>query len=359
MLDYFLPAVALAIPAGRWIDDAGPGRRSRSRSSGSGRRARSPPPPRPCGRSSPRAIQGAFAGPIGPVVLGVVAAAVRPSDRGRALGLIAAVAPLGAVLGPAAGASSPARSAGARSSSSTCRCASPPPGSTSVRFPSRSHGGERLPLPGSLLLRETVLLGVSVIALLLTLDRLSGTRFDGLVLALPVVAVLAFSAWLRLPGSRRVTELALGRALASPIAALLSLVAATNLLYFVIPYFLQDVGQHGPAVTGAVLLALPAGMAAASLLANVLAGTVADRLGPRRMALGGATVVIAGLLLLLPLSGDARPGSVAWRLSVIGAGKGLFMGPNQRRGMLPGRPQPDSAANRTWGRSGGSLRAAA
>jgi MFS family permease len=97
-----------------------------------------------------------------------------------------------------------------------------------------------------------VLLGVSVIALLLTLDRLSGTRFDGLVLALPVVA-------------------------------------ATNLLYFVIPYFLQDVGQHGPAVTGAVLLALPAGMAAASLLANVLAGTVADRLGPRRMALGGAT----------------------------------------------------------------------
>lgn len=133
-----------------------------------------------------------------------------------------------------------------------------------------------------------MLLGVSVIALLLTLDRLSGTRFDGLVLALPVVAVLAFSAWLRLPGSRRVTELAL----ALPIAALLFLMAATNLLYFVIPYFLQDVGQHGPAVTGAVLLALPAGMAAASLLANGVAGTVADRLGPRRIALGGATVVM-------------------------------------------------------------------
>jgi hypothetical protein len=47
MLASFLPAVALAIPAGRWIDDAGPGRRSRSRSSGSGRRASScnPQPP--------------------------------------------------------------------------------------------------------------------------------------------------------------------------------------------------------------------------------------------------------------------------------------------------------------------------
>jgi predicted MFS family arabinose efflux permease len=305
-----------------------------------------------------RAIQGAFAGLIGPVVLGVVAAAVRPSDRGRALGLIAAVAPLGAVLGPAAGGIL-AGTLGWRAvfliNLPMCLAAA---WIDQRALPSRSHGGERLPLPGSLLLRETVLLGVSVIALLLTLDRLSGTRFDGLVLALPVVAVLAFSAWLRLPGSRRVTELALGRALASPIAALLSLVAATNLLYFVIPYFLQDVGQHGPAVTGAVLLALPAGMAAASLLANVLAGTVADRLGPRRMALGGATVVIAGLLLLLPLSGDTRPGSVAWRLSVIGAGKGLFMGPNQRRGMLPGRPQPDSAANRTWGGAEESLRAA-
>ena len=50
-----------------------------------------------------RAVQGAFAGLIGPVVLAGVAAAVLAAHRGRALGLMAAVAPLGAVLGPAAG----------------------------------------------------------------------------------------------------------------------------------------------------------------------------------------------------------------------------------------------------------------
>jgi MFS family permease len=115
----------------------------------------------------------------------------------------------------------------------------------------------------------------------------------------------------------------IGRALAPPIAALLFLVAGTNLLYFLIPYFLQDVGQHRPAITGAVLLALPASMAATSLLVNVLAGTVADRLGLRRMTLGGATVVIAGEVLLLPLNADARPASVAPIARGSGAAEGL------------------------------------
>jgi Major Facilitator Superfamily len=140
---------------------------------------------------------------------------VRGVERARAAApalwaIIAAVAPLGAVLGPAAGgilAGTLGWRAAFLVNLPMCLAAA---WIGQRALPSRSHGGGRFPLPGSLLLRETVLLGVSVIALLLTLDRLSGTRFDGLVLALPVVAVLAFSAWRRLPGSRRVTELALG-----------------------------------------------------------------------------------------------------------------------------------------------------
>ena len=76
-LAYFLPAVALVVPAGRWTDDAG-------------RRAAFPFAVLGFGASSAlaaatpalwaiiatRAIQGAFAGLIGPVVLAVVAAAV-------------------------------------------------------------------------------------------------------------------------------------------------------------------------------------------------------------------------------------------------------------------------------------------
>lgn len=101
----------------------------------------------------------------------------------------------------------PGRRSRSRSSGSGRRARSPPPpGSTSARFPHASHGGGRLPLPGSLLLRETVFLGVSVIALVLTLDRLSGTRFDGLVLALPVVAgpcLLRVAAAARIPAGHR------------------------------------------------------------------------------------------------------------------------------------------------------------
>jgi MFS transporter, DHA2 family, multidrug resistance protein len=330
MLAYFLPTVALAIPAGRWIDAAGPRAAFRFAVLGFGAAsALAAAAPALWTLVAARAVQGVFAGLIGPVVLAVVATAVLPAHRGRALGLIAAVAPLGAVLGPGAGgvlAEALGWQAVFLVNVPVCVLSA---WIGRRELPSRSSDEERLPLPDGRLLRETLLLGVSVIALLLTLDQLSGARFNGLMVALPGVALLAFSAWRRLPGSRRVTELVLGRALAPPIAALLTLVAGTNLLYFLVPYFLQDVGQHRPGIAGAVLLALPAGMATTSLLVNVLAGTVADRLGPRLMALGGATVVIAGELLLLPEDADARPASVAWRLAVIGAGKGMFMGPNQ------------------------------
>jgi DHA2 family multidrug resistance protein-like MFS transporter len=343
MLAYLLPTVALAIPAGRWIDQAGPRAAFLFTVLGFGASsALVAAAPTLWAIVAARAVQGAFAGLIGPVVLAGVAAAVLAAHRGRALGLMAALAPLGAVLGPGAGGML-AGTLGWRAvflvNLPVCLVSA---WIGRRELPWRSFHGRRLPLPDGRLLREALLLGVSVIALLLTLDRLSGTRFDPIVVALPVVAILAFSAWRRLPGSRRVTELVLDRALAPPLAALLFLVAGTNLLYFLIPYFLQDVGQHRPAITGAVLLALPASMAATSLLVNVLAGTVADRLGPRRMALGGAMVVIAGEVLLLPLNADARPASVAWRLAVIGGGKGLFMGPNQTA-ILAGTPRDATA----------------
>ena len=105
--------------------------------------------------------------------------------------------------------------------------------------------------------------------------------------------------------------------------------AGTNLFYFLIPYFLLDVAGHRPAVAGAVLLAMPAAMAATSLALHDLAGAWADRLGPRLLVRCGVAVVIAGELLLLTLDAGAHPMDAAWRLAVIGAGKGLFMGPNQ------------------------------
>jgi DHA2 family multidrug resistance protein-like MFS transporter len=88
MLAYFLPAVALAIPAGRWIDHAGPRAAFQvavlAFGASSALVAAAPALP---AMVAARALQGVFAGLIGPVVLAVVATAVLPADRGRALGV--------------------------------------------------------------------------------------------------------------------------------------------------------------------------------------------------------------------------------------------------------------------------------
>lgn len=326
MLAYFLPMVALAVPGGRWVDGAGLRAAYLLTALGFGASsALVGAAPAFWALVAARVVQGIFAGLIAPVIFAVVGAAVRPEQRGRALGLVAALAPIGAVLGPGLGGLL-VDSVGWRAvflgNVPTCLAAAWVGWRT-------VPGSNRLPAPGGRLLGEALVLGAGVAALFWTLDRLSGGGRDGLAVASAAVAVAAFATWRRLPASRRLMAVVLRRSLAQPIAALLFLVAGSNLLYFLMPYFLQEVAGHRAGVAGAVLLALPAGLGITSLLVNVVGGRAAERVGPWRLAVGGALLVLAGELLLLPLDAAAHPAEVAWRLALVGAGQGLFIAPNQ------------------------------
>jgi EmrB/QacA subfamily drug resistance transporter len=89
-----------------------------------------------------------------------------------------------------------------------------------------------------------------------------------------------------------------------------------------IPFYLSRGLGFGAARAGLELMALPVlfGVTAP------LAGRLADRLGSRRLAVGGLTLVAAGLILLALL----RPGTAGLLalLAVIGGGLGLFTAPN-------------------------------
>jgi MFS family permease len=76
-----------------------------------------------------------------------------------------------------------------------------------------------------------------------------------------------------------------------------------------------------------VLLVLSAAMA----LTSPPAGVLADRVGTGPVVLAGGVLVLAGAVWLLVAGLDAGPGALVVPLALVGAGNGLFAGPNATR----------------------------
>lgn len=122
------------------------------------------------------------------------------------------------------------------------------------------------------------------------------------------------------------------------LLALLVLAAFDGAIIILYPFFLfQGEVQLGalPEV-GLTMLALPL----AIVVAGLAGGRLADRRGPRGVALAGAAVAGGGTLLLLPLSPTWTAVEVALRLFVVGAGMGLYGGSAQAVLMTASPLQP-------------------
>jgi MFS family permease len=119
----------------------------------------------------------------------------------------------------------------------------------------------------------------------------------------------------------------------APHAALLAEMAAVAMALYLVPFRLRESGT-APAGTGLAMLAFPA----AVMVSGLAGGLLADRWGPRRLAVVGMAVLTVALALIVPLDPRWPPAAFAWRLAVAGVGAGLFAGPNQAQVMADAPP---------------------
>lgn len=238
-----------------------------------------------------RVIQGCFGALIATQGLAVAAAVAAPGERGRAMGIIGSLAPLGAIAGPGIGGQILAH------------------WHWSVIF----------------FVNVPICLLVVLLGLFSLHDVSLGARQPGA------------------GGSWRSMGTLLGRApFRWGLLGFLCNVTVAGALYYLLPFDLKDVQHVAPALAGLILLCMPLGMGAVGLLG----GYLTDRYGARPFTLTGSGLVPVGLLLLTLVL--ARPTSVLdlmWRLLLIGAGLGLFNGPNQTLLMSAGPRETMGAAS--------------
>src|SRR5215469_3105354 len=316
VLAYSLPAVALLLPLGRWVDTVA--LRGAFLLAVCGFASASAL----CGLAPSllwlvifRFLQGGFGALIAALVLPLAAGAIRPEQRGRAMGIIGALGPLGAVVGPGLGGFLLA-SVGWRS----IFFVNVPVCLVAVLIGARAiMGSSRLALPKRAWIVQALVLSVAVLALFVALTQAATDHpVYPIIFILLAVAILATLAWGRLPESRGVTQVLSRR----PLALFATVGGALNYLP---PFFLQN-GLHAtPQAIGATVLVrgLVMGMIAP------VGGYLADRRGTRPLSLLAALCVGAGLLLLVPLDTSWSLADVAWRLALLGLGMGLLSGPNQ------------------------------
>jgi MFS family permease len=320
VLAYLLAVAAIVLPAGRWLDSVG--RRSALMFAVVGFAVTSAVAAAAPGFGwliAARVIQGGFGAVILALVPALVAGAVPATERGRAIGVVATIGPLGAVCGPPLGGL-----LAANLGWPSIFLVNLPVSAVllTLTMASMQHD-ERLLLPDRESLAQASTLGGAVLAAMLALTQASGGSATWLGLLVPATALML--AWTRQSGSHAIIGVLARPAIGSALAALGLIAAATAALQFLMPFYLERVLGEDPTTTGAVILAFPAAMA----LAGPVAGVLADRVEPRRVAIAGALVLGTGLALTAPLKPDWQPLDLAWRLAVVGIGLGVFNGPNQ------------------------------
>jgi MFS family permease len=319
VLAYLLPLAGLALPSGRWLDKVG--QRPALAFSLTGFALASVAAglaPNLAWLIGARLVQGTFGALLFSLVPALATTAVSPQARGRAIGLITTLGPLGLISGPGLGGmlvdtlgwrwiffvnapvSLLAIAVGLRMLAPTAP----------LRIPDRAW------------FTEAVLLSAAVAALLLALSFTASQGPAWMTLALVAVPLLVL--WLRMPTSDAVRNLFRTPGEVGPHVALAAAATAIGTIFFVTPYFIQRQLGESVSAAGVTILAFPAGMA----LAGPVGGFLADWWGQRRTAVLGAALFTIGLALLLPMDRSWSLADLAWRLLLAGCGNGLFNAPN-------------------------------
>ncbi|TWF80943.1 MFS transporter [Pseudonocardia hierapolitana] len=317
LLGYSLPVVALSLPAGRWVDRAGPLPAFRLAVGGFGiASALVALAPGIGTLVAARVLQGCAGALIGVVALPLVNDAVRPEHRGRAMSIVLTLIPLAGVAGPALGGLL-TDTVGWR----TIFLVNLPVVAVALALSGRAipavrPGRAGLPRPDRAAVLDTGLLGAGATALVLALSLPADAPL--LTAGLLAVAAVTTVAWARRPDARPVLGLLRMRRITPSLVALLATTAGVGAVNLLVPYALVGAGAS---TTGLVLLVLSAAMAATSPPAGVLA----DRVGAAPVVVAGAVAVLAGAAWML--AAPVGPLGLVGPLLLIGVGNGLFAGP--------------------------------
>ncbi|MFE0136940.1 MFS transporter [Streptomyces sp. NPDC059037] len=318
LLAYALPTAALAIPAGRWTDRvdlralflfAVP-------AVGLSSVLAAVAPNFPL-LVAARVLQGVASALVGALYLPVVAATVRPDQRGRAMGYIATIMPLGSMGGSSLG-GLVADAYGWR----PVMLMKIPVLIVVIWLGARfipSTGRQGLTRPDRSLVGDGLVLGGALTAFLVGFDRIEAGQ--------PVVAALFGAAgaalaacWTRMRSAAPVIGLLRRGPIGLPMLALLLTGTFVGLSYFLLPFYIADVLDRGAAMTGLAMVFFIGSVA----LCSPFSGRLADRLPGRYLGAGGLFLVIVGLLSMLTLGPGAGLLDIGWRLAVIGVGQALF-----------------------------------
>lgn len=319
LLGYSLPMAAIAIPAGRWADRAD--LRYVFVLSMAGVAVASL-----LAFVAPnfeilvlaRLVQGFTGALTMSVYMPIVAAAVNPEQRGRAIGYIITIMTLGGLVGAPLG----GLVAGGLGWRAVFLLKLPVLlAAVALALRSVPGNGKRLPIPDRSLWRDTAVVGGAVAALLLAFDQIRTRPLlaAGLIAAAVLLAVL----WLRFRSSRPMVSIVSRRDIGLPLLGLFLISMMIGLISFLLPYYFTGELDSGPEAMGLAMLFFSGAMAPIS----PLAGGLADRFGATRIAAAGAAVMIAGLAGMLTLTTDSSVFDVIWRLVLLGVGSGLFNGP--------------------------------
>jgi predicted MFS family arabinose efflux permease len=236
-----------------------------------------------------RVVQGCFGAVIAIQGIAVAAAVVSQAERGRAMGLIGALAPLGGVAGPGIG------------------------GLLLASFGWSSIFFVNVP--------------VCLLAALLGLFSLRGVRLGGR---------RSGSAYRQMGGLLRQPPFLWG------LLAFFCSVTVGGALYYLLPFDLSNVQHIAPAQAGVILLCMPLGMG----VMGIVGGYLTDRYGAQPFILTGSGLLLASLIVLTLIVQTPTVGlDLAWRLLLSGMGIGLFTGPNQTRLMSVGARETMGAAS--------------
>jgi len=321
LLAYNLPMIGLMIPLGRWVDVVG--KRTALLLAIVGFAVSS----LACGFAPNlvvlivlRAVQGTFAALIAVLVLAAAALVIAPKDRGRAMGLIGVIGPLGSVSGPVLG--------------SLIISQLSWPWLFFVNVPIsaiafalvaatvKDSGKLRAPAPAWL--GAAGLVAAAFTLLLLGIDNLtSGSTLVGAVMI--VGAIVLGIIWFRTSDATNVTSVLRLPPLLALDSSLLLITMTGGSLFFLMPYVLEQHMGRTPGQVGAIMFAMPLAMGVVSFLG----GQLADKFGDWRAGLLGACIAVVGVALLFTQGAHWGTGATMWRLAIVGAGMGLFVAPNQ------------------------------